>query len=539
MKKIFFILLCAFFYINVHSGAIIEVNAGADFLSMASYNSSVDSANSANQSDGYISNLEKINFSFEPEINAVVLRQTNIGLWGFYLRENSVLEYGSGGSVKRPDGSTAETVSRDFTMFYTGAGIRKYYMPEEDEKINTYFSVDGGIFYSFNNSIKADTYYDSGAFAQETVQQWSACFPGANLETGFDWWADERFGINMKVGYRLATGTVLVTPNSNAVSSGSTPIKQTVDYSGFYFTIGTEFGFEPSGNPEKRFKYDITEARPYSPLAAQFYDEGVKLFQNGNYLEAEKQFKNAKAIDPDSMQIDEYLKTIDILNAESGKASTLNEKLETADKLRDAGAFKEALVKYKEALVMNPQEPHALFYINDFAQKANDYKSTAQQDFLQGKYDSALQNINKAQSYSPDDNDIQAVKDRILKVLSGKKQADDLFNKGVEAFQKGEYDEAAACWKKVLAIDPDDLETKRNLKMAEEKLAETGKTKEKEIQESLDEAKGYFDKGIFDSAKSKCEYVIRMDSGNTTAAAMIQKIDDMQSKGSGEVPQKR
>jgi tetratricopeptide (TPR) repeat protein len=252
------------------------------------------------------------------------------------------------------------------------------------------------------------------------------------------------------------------------------------------------------------------------------------LFEKGGYEEAEKKFNDAKKLDPDNSQINEYLSRIGIKMAGQYNGS-IDKKLELADRLRDAGSIKEALAAYKEVLETDPQNKQALFYMEDFAEKAVKFKSAAGDEFAKGELKKAAKDITKAVEYAPDDSETADLKDRILKAVSNKKETDRLFNEGVENFQKGDYGKAVELWEKLLAITPDDKEARKDLQMAKEKLAQEGKSEETDVKKIFGEAKELFDKGILKEARNKCELILRLDEGNTQAAEMIKKMDEMES----------
>ncbi len=536
---VFFIFIIIF-PISIFSKFYVELEPSFSFLNMTDYNSCIDSANKANDSQGYVSKLEKINFSFLPDINVGFLSETDMGLWGFYLKNNAIINYGSAGNVLSSSNTKIRTSDRNFTVFYSGLGARKYYFPEEETKINAYIGLDAGVYYSKSNSINENSYYYDGSPAYYETEVWSSFFAGGDAEAGLDWWFNDILGLNLKTGYRLGMGTVLVNTHSNLQEYDGLQLKNKIDYSGFYIAIGTMFAFGIPGPDTRNTEYEVNEDKPFSELTAEFYNKGVKLFDEGNYEEAEKQFESAVKLDPDSKQINRYLTVISNLKAESSKQNSIEKRLDVADKLRDAGNLREALVKYKELLAIDPANEHALFYIKDFADKSVKFRSKAEEEYGKSDFKAAIQDINKAADYAPEDKEISEIKDRILESFSGKKEADRLFNQAVENFQKGEYEKAVELWGKVITMTPGDEEAKKDLKMAEKKLLEKDKITGESVEKALSEAKDMLDKGILDKAKNKCEYILRMDAGNTEAAQMLEKINEMENvNSSGDTLQKR
>lgn len=168
----------------IYSKGFVELSGGINMLSMSDYNSSIDSANKNNQAAGYMSNLEKISFSALPELNAGLLYETKAGLFGFYLRNSALINYGNGGNVIWPDGTKTQTSNRNFSVFYSGLGVRRYFMPEENDRVNFYIGIDGGAYYFINNITNQSTYYYDGSLAFDLSEKWSSFFPGDALKRG-------------------------------------------------------------------------------------------------------------------------------------------------------------------------------------------------------------------------------------------------------------------------------------------------------------------------------------------------------------------
>jgi len=531
------IVLCFIFIvlpISICAKYYIELEPGISFLNMSDYNSNINNANQVNRALGYKSNLQKINFSFVPDINIGSLVETDLGLLGFYIKNSSLLNYGSGGEVQQADNSKIRTVTRNFTVFYSGLGARRYLLPEENAKINAYVGLDTGIYYSGNNSIKENTYYADGSEAYYENENWATLFGGGDIEAGFDWWYNDALGLNIKTGYRLGMGTATVNTHSDLQEYDGLQIKNNLDYSGFFITIGVTYGFGFAGPSERDIQFQVDEDKPFSETTAEFFNKGVRLFDKGDYEEAEKQFKSAKQLDPDNKQINRYLGILSNLKAESGKMNSIDQRNFIADNLKDAGNYKDALAKYKELLAIDPANEHALYYIKDFAEKAEKFKSQAKEEYDKGDLKAALQDVGKACDYAPDDTEAGEMKGKILKYFSDKKQADVLYNDGVENYQKGNYEKAFEQWEKVLEVTPEDQETKKNISIVKKKLAEKDKANGESVTAAMIDAKELLSKGMLNDAKNKYEYILRMDSGNTEAAQMIDNINEMENKNNND-----
>jgi tetratricopeptide (TPR) repeat protein len=534
------IIIFIIFPFVLYSKPRIELESGANFINMGEYNSSVDAKNKDNESGGFVSKLEKAGFSTLAGINAGFLTETDLGLFGFYLKNNAVINYGSGGNVSLPGGTDVFVINRNLIAFYSGLQIKKYFLQGEDEKINAFVAVDGGFYYSFSNNTIEKAYNTDGSFWYETDRTWSVFYPGGGIETGVDWHLSENYGLNLKAGYRFGLGKVLVNTKAglNAALSGTS--WNNTDYSGLYVTAGTSIYFSTGSNSgSKKLEYEINEAHPYSNLAAQFYNDGVKLFEKGLYDDAEKKFIDAQKLEPENKQIKEYLDRLKAIKENPGSENTIEKKLEIADKLRSAGSIRDAYLAYKEALAMDPQNKQAVYYMEIFAEKSAKLKAAAESAYSKNNLKKALKNIDEASEYAPDDMEINGLKDKITAAVSNKKETDRLFNEGVENFQKSDYNKALKLWEKATELSPDDKEIQKNIKTAKDRLAQESTAAQNGMDKELKAADELYDKGVLNEARSKYEYILRLDAGNTKAAEMIKKIDDMEKQNNDDSLKKR
>lgn len=526
-KYIIFLFFVVVLPALIYSKPFLELNSGFGINSMGEYNSTVDTTNKTYDDEGYLSHLQKLSSSGIAELNGGFTANTNWGLFGFYLRDSALINYGDGGKVTWPDGTIEQTMKRNFSTFSSGLGVRRYLMSADNSTLNCYIGIDAGVYYFFNGSTNRSVYFHDSSLAYTVAETWSTLFPGGDGEAGLDWRITDIIGLNLRAGYRLGIGGVTV-HSSSADPDYNMQYKRNVDYSGFYVIAGTTLVFGAGDNSMPRLEYKASEGRPYSEIIAQFYNDGVRFFESGSYDEAGKKFSDAQKLDPDNSQISEYLRRISILTG-GNNAGSVEKKLETADNLRVAGNITEALTAYKDVLGIDPQNKQAIFYLDDFAKKAAQFRAAAGDEFAKGKLKRAVKDISKAAEYAPDDADITALKDKISGKISGKKEVDTLFNAGVDSYQKGDYGKAMELWAKALTITPDDSEIKKDLKMAKEKLAQEGKTEETDVIKIYGEAKEFFDEGMLEDARNKCELILRLDKGNTEAAEMIQKMDEIES----------
>lgn len=523
MKKIVaYIFIYLSLFLPAYSYVLFEAGSGICYVAMDQYNAEVDATNNENELNGYVSNLQKLDFSYSPELNLGLFFDTGLGLIAPYMKNSAVINFGNGGNVTWPDGANASVTERNFSVIYTGIGVRRYFIQDTSSALNAFIGVDAGFYYSFWNNLNVTTYNYDGSELNYINKKWSAFIPGINIEAGANWKLSDSLELNIKAGYKFGQGTVIVDTASDLSEYNGVRLRSAIDYSGVYIMAGTALNMDSIFGEKDR--YMINMDLPYASLAVQFYKDGVSFFNNGNYDESEIKFQSALRIDPDSSQIKEYLRKIQMARQALLSSGSIEKNLETADGLRNEGNYSAAYKKYAEVLKTDPGNQAAGFFMEDFKKKAAVLKETSEKAKASGKYSKALKDAKLASEYSPDDISIAALRDELAALIENKKNADSLFNLGVESYQKGDYSKAIDLWEQVLEKTPGDKETEKNIKSALEKLDNAKKEGENSIEKILAEASDLLSKGILDKARNKCELALRLEPANKEALKMMEKI---------------
>ncbi len=142
--------------------------------------------------------------------------------------------------------------------------------------------------------------------------------------------------------------------------------------------------------------------------------EGLNIYKKGNIKGAIVKWQEGLNLDPDNAQLKAYIKSAEEkIQVVGNITNLLNEGVE----IYKTGKIEEAIKKWQEILKIEPNNSYAITYIESAKQK--------------------------------------------LKEIAGKKEQEELFNKGVEAFNAGNALEAISYLKRALNLNPNEEKIKQ------------------------------------------------------------------------------
>jgi len=526
-----FLFLCG--ALHAEQGFTLAVNCGASVVKMTGYNDTINSANAYNTSLGINSKLKKLDTGISPEIIVGYDFAAPVESLEVYLKNSLILLNDSGSTAVWPDMVIAQSMKSDLSAIYTGLGARFNFASENIPALTGYAGADAGLCHYYWNFISEETYKANGDNLYKVRKEWQTAVPGISAEAGINWWLTGNMGISIKGGYRLAAGKVMVKIINISGWTGATEGEDYMDYSGFYWNAGLNFRFEqPAASGQK------VKGGQFPDIALWLYNEAQDLYGEGLYRQAAQKIKEAQDTAPGNPQLEDLADKIQSVLKTEVNADNVKKLLKEADEFKDKNDIKKARMRYSEAGSMDPENKQAKYNLDGFAVKAAENYAMAVGLKNRGSLREALAAAKLAYDYGGNE-DAWNLKNSLQAQLKNKKEQDRLYNEGVEQYQKGDYKNAAESWAGVISIDPDDREAAANLEKAKQKMAaETGDEKTG-VSSALGEAKNAFNIGNIDEAGKKCEYVLRMDPGNTEAAQLEVKIKKLEEENKKEDLNKR
>lgn len=295
---------------------------------------------------------------------------------------------------------------------------------------------------------------------------------------------------------------------------------------------------------EEEFIFD--DSKPFQNLVKELYDKGMVFYRKKLYKEAIEKFEKALDLDPSNQQVKKFL------NLSRENLLNIKEKedearlLEEADKLRTEGEIKKARSIYEKIYIYNRNNKQAEFYLNEFDRISNELYENAILLKKDEKLKEAYEKIKESLEFNEKNINAKNLEKELKMQLALyneneklRKKANQLYNKGVSCFAKGDYENACKYWEEVLKINPDDEQARKNIEIARAKLEEVELTKEEKIKKLIAEAETFINQGLLEKAKSKYEYVLRLDNENTEAKNGLKKIEKLNTIKIGEKIDKR
>ncbi len=196
--------------------------------------------------------------------------------------------------------------------------------------------------------------------------------------------------------------------------------------------------------------------------------------KQGRFDEAITEYSGILKIAPKSRAPELEGKISSLMLKIGGKVKTL---LAAAEEANTAKQYKKALEKYNEVLKYDEKNGRALNGITKIKSSMEEEKQNLLAKAKQNKADNqskALSYYKKAIELDPNNEEankgIQQITGSESKVALDAQKIKSMYYEGVDKYVNGEVDAAIKIWKQVLAMDPNHVEARKNIKRAEEKL---------------------------------------------------------------------
>jgi tetratricopeptide (TPR) repeat protein len=207
-----------------------------------------------------------------------------------------------------------------------------------------------------------------------------------------------------------------------------------------------------------------------------------------------------------------------------------NNLVQEGDKYFVGGDYEKADGVYAKAYGMNPEDRElkrkiALTEKNLKKKRSSEYVRRGQKAFGEQDYLTALVEWSKALETASEDETVKQLLAKANRKLSEEKLSatnnknrqliEQYFQQGLQLLQKGRYAEALDMWKKILALDPDNLRVAQYLRVTKSKMEDL-------IQDLFELADRDWDNGQKLNAVKKWRYILDMSGNNTRALEKIE-----------------
>ncbi|MEO0190708.1 MAG: tetratricopeptide repeat protein, partial [candidate division WOR-3 bacterium] len=221
---------------------------------------------------------------------------------------------------------------------------------------------------------------------------------------------------------------------------------------------------------EKKIKEGTTQN------VKELIEQGLAKFNAQDYLKAVQFWNEALKLEPTNATIRNH-----IAEANQKMIDEITESLRKINTLINQGSFKKAQDLVKKMLRKYPNQENLskqkTFIDQKITERINEYLTKGRELFNAQKYTDAESEFQKVLEYEPKNVQALSYLEKIKRETAGgkKEDADRYYLLGIDAYTKNNFELAIDYWDKVLKIDPNYPNVKKNLERARIKLTELNK----------------------------------------------------------------
>lgn len=198
------------------------------------------------------------------------------------------------------------------------------------------------------------------------------------------------------------------------------------------------------------------------------YQKGLKEYAAGEYQNAAETWGKIEKLQPRSRTVETYKK-----KTSEKLGQQIADGLKRLESLERKGQWLQALNLAKQLKALAPSNREIAAKITSYQSKitssVSDYETQGIDYYNRGYYVQAQNSFYALLAVNPDNATARGYLERINSKLQ-KKDADELYLQGVQAYTNNNYKQAIYYWEQVLVIDPSYANAARNIQRAKEKL---------------------------------------------------------------------
>ena len=294
---------------------------------------------------------------------------------------------------------------------------------------------------------------------------------------------------------------------------------------------------------EKMFKLNglISTQKQLFETSQKSVLSGDAYFKNKDYLNAKSSYQLAVSQNAeDTIAREKLRKTLDLLRSQKAQNILFDVAIAGADKLFQAGDYVKAQQEYENASKLLPGDPYPKSKINEIIKiqvdrqvRDEDYAKTillADKFFAGKNYQDALLNYKKAGTLNPDEKYPQEKIKELTQLIADIKARDEAYRKAIDladlAFASTRYAEAMKSYQDALVIKPGEVYPSNKIKEIEGILARIAKAQSDYNQYIVLADSFYIDKQYL-KARDNYQMAISAKPGESYPKQMMTKAEMM------------
>jgi tetratricopeptide (TPR) repeat protein len=282
--------------------------------------------------------------------------------------------------------------------------------------------------------------------------------------------------------------------------------------------------------------YAFDTQRAFDQVTASLYEEGMRLYRKQEWERSAAKLQEAAKLNPDQPQVKKFLERS---LAEAARQRDLARARQLVAKAQKAEAVQDwltALTAWQEAAHMRPPASGAEEGVKRTGKQVESVIAAmlaqAKKNLEKGNYADALAGYEKVLALFSENADAwsgakkaRAGLDSLKKSRGNQAEAQKLYNRGVEAYRKGDLTQAVSLWESAAAADPQDAGIRDALARAKK---EQGETKEKNrhlAQARYEDGLAAYQRGELDEALAAWKETLELDPEHAKARANIKRVE--------------
>jgi tetratricopeptide (TPR) repeat protein len=276
--------------------------------------------------------------------------------------------------------------------------------------------------------------------------------------------------------------------------------------------------------------------RAYDQVTASLYAEGMHAYRQRDWDQASAKLQEAAKLNPEQPQVKKFLAAAQAEAAglrDRARALALVAQAQQAEGRQD---WLQAFSAWQEAGRMHPPAPEAAEGVRragrEMEKLAAGHLARARQSLDAGNYTSAREGFEKVLALFPGnaeaENGVQQARGALTQQQASRgsrAEAQKLYNRGVEAYRRGDLTQAVSAWEGAHAADPQDAGIRDALGRAQKEQAETRAKNRRLGQMRYEDGLAAYQRGELDEALAAWRETLELDPEHAKARANLKRVE--------------
>jgi tetratricopeptide (TPR) repeat protein len=281
--------------------------------------------------------------------------------------------------------------------------------------------------------------------------------------------------------------------------------------------------------------YTPDAQRAYDQLTASLYTEGMRAYRLRDWDRAASKLQEAAKLNPEQPQVKKFM------TAAQAEAAGLRDRARTralvaqAQKAESGRDWPQALAAWQEAGRMQPPAPEAAEGVRragrEVEKLAAGLLAQARKNLDAGNHAAAREGYEKVLALFPDNTEAEHGAAQVRGVLAhqqasrgSRAEAQKLYNRGVEAYRRGDLNQAVSAWEGAHATDPQDAGIRDALARAQKEQGEVREKKRRLAQTRYEDGLAAYQRGELDEALAAWKETLELDPEHAKARANLKRV---------------